>query len=641
MSKFRGISHGSTERRKMRVRRPSRWFLTGGLVAGALVAGAAGLSGVSAARETADGDGYGDHREVTSVPCDSAKLIAALVRADAAGGGVLRLAPRCVYELGNPTGHHQGRQTGPDGWSRGGSDTGTGGAEDPRGGQGTAVSGGNQPGGTGPATDAERAGPGADGRASVSSTGDGPAQTTPSTAGAGRPGGTGGSGGSDAVRDGGTGAPGRAGNGGPTSGQPSPRPAPAPASGARAGAAQGPSPAPGGGQQGSRPAGSPESQRTGPDSGPDSGSDGEPTGQGEGQEVNRPDDRNLLPAIYHPITIEGRDAVLTRAPNAGDYRFFTVHNGGELELIDITLDNGRADQGGALWVEHAGSAVVTRTTFTRNTALRQKDGGGGAVFNDGHMTVVDSTFRDNTAAGAEGQGGGLLNGGVLTVEKSAFVNNSAGGIGGGMANFRGAADVSETAFVDNHAAAGGGLASYSARTKVWDSRAVGNTARVGGGLANDDATLDLRNLDVRHNTATVDGGGISTVRGVLVLNNSTVTGNTTRGDGSGLYTVRSNTSVRWSEVNRNTAVGPESKGAIYAEAGRLNLVDSRIVDNSATKAPGGLFARDTSLNRDPDTVIAGNRPTDCGPTGSGAALSDDCQTQQHGQHDDWTGQRSN
>ena len=31
MSKFRGISHGSTERRKMRVRRPSRWFLTGGL----------------------------------------------------------------------------------------------------------------------------------------------------------------------------------------------------------------------------------------------------------------------------------------------------------------------------------------------------------------------------------------------------------------------------------------------------------------------------------------------------------------------------------------------------------------------------------------------------------------------------------
>ncbi|MEK8105444.1 hypothetical protein NKG94_10405 [Micromonospora sp. M12] len=41
------------------------------------------------------------HREegVVSVPCDGAKLVAALVTANAEGGGELRLAPRCRYTL--------------------------------------------------------------------------------------------------------------------------------------------------------------------------------------------------------------------------------------------------------------------------------------------------------------------------------------------------------------------------------------------------------------------------------------------------------------------------------------------------------------------------------------------------------------
>ncbi|WP_074310400.1 hypothetical protein [Micromonospora cremea] len=122
----------STDRggdRPARPRRRSRWFLAGGFLAGSLVVGAAGVAGVAAAadrdislpglgrltataqdddRTTPERDGAErgrpdtpgtGKREVVSVPCDAAKLVAALVAANAEGGAELRLAPKCRYTL--------------------------------------------------------------------------------------------------------------------------------------------------------------------------------------------------------------------------------------------------------------------------------------------------------------------------------------------------------------------------------------------------------------------------------------------------------------------------------------------------------------------------------------------------------------
>ncbi|MFG2048977.1 hypothetical protein ACGFIW_16300 [Micromonospora sp. NPDC048935] len=123
--------------REIRPRRRSRWFLASGLLAGSLVVGAAGVAGVAAAADRGlalpglgrlgtasasdDDRRAGDHGEaprdrdagergrapspgtgkrgVVSVPCDAAKLVAALVTANAEGGGELRLAPKCRYLL--------------------------------------------------------------------------------------------------------------------------------------------------------------------------------------------------------------------------------------------------------------------------------------------------------------------------------------------------------------------------------------------------------------------------------------------------------------------------------------------------------------------------------------------------------------
>lgn len=318
-----------------------------------------------------------------------------------------------------------------------------------------------------------------------------------------------------------------------------------------------------------------------------------------------------LPLVYQPIRIKGEGATITRPAQAEGFRFFTVRDGGELELDDVTLENGQAAEGGAVKVDFGGTAILEHTTITKSVAHSSK-GGGGAVFNDGHTTISESTFTENSAVGEEGCGGGVLNGGVLTVEKSEFVGNSANGYGGGLANFRGAADIGKSTFTHNSAAEGGGFASVSARTKVWDSKVTRNTAKTGGGILNEDATLTLRHLTVSDNVGLRDGGGISTAKGLLVVDDSEIKANTTFGNGGGVAARESNVIIRKTKITDNDASGSGSVGGgIFAEKGKLVLFRTRVTENDATDEPGGVFAKQVKVEVDEETVIIRNRPTNC------------------------------
>ena len=54
-------------------------------------------------------------------------------------------------------------------------------------------------------------------------------------------------------------------------------------------------------------------------------------------------------------------------------------------------------------------------------------GDGGAIFNNGTLTVTDSTLSANQALGANGFGGAIYNNGTLTVTNSTFSANQATG----------------------------------------------------------------------------------------------------------------------------------------------------------------------------------------------------------------------
>ncbi|MET8309367.1 hypothetical protein [Micromonospora sp. NPDC005173] len=338
----------------------------------------------------------------------------------------------------------------------------------------------------------------------------------------------------------------------------------------------------------------------------------ETPGDADAPPHNPADDTAGLPVIYQPITIDGAGATIARDAQAAAFRFFTVRDGGELTLRDVELHNGRsAIEGGSVHVVHGATAVVERVTVTQSTSL-SPEGGGGGIFNDGNMVVTDSTFIGNSAAGAAGKGGGLLNGGVLTLKRSEFHHNSANAYGGGLGNYRGAADVESTTFAENSAGQGGGLASFSARTKVYETELLNNTAQVGGGAANSDAVLVMRKMTIRGNTSTVNGGGISTVQGLLPLDDSVVDGNTTHGIGAGIYAAKSNLLVRGSDVTGNEAVGATSKGGgIFATAGSVAIYTSKVTGNAATVKPSGIFAEHAGARIDDESVVVENEPTNC------------------------------
>ncbi|RIV41265.1 right-handed parallel beta-helix repeat-containing protein [Micromonospora radicis] len=335
-------------------------------------------------------------------------------------------------------------------------------------------------------------------------------------------------------------------------------------------------------------------------------------GDAEAPPRNPAHDTAGLPVIYHAITIEGSGATIVRGANAADFRFFTVRDGGELTLRDVTLRNGRSKaEGGSIHIVHGATAVVERVTVANSTSL-SADGGGGGIFNDGNLRISDSTLVGNRAAGTEGKGGGLLNGGVMTMYRTEFRHNNAVSYGGGLANFRAAGDVYSSTFIRNNAGQGGGIASFSARTKVFDSLVAGNSAKTGGGLANSDAVLVLGQLTVRDNLATVAGGGIWTVQGLLPIDDSLIVGNTSRGNGGGVYTEKSNLLVRYTDVKGNEAVGGSSQGAgLYVTAGSTSLYSSRVIGNRATAKAGGIQAERAQVKIDDESVVIENSPTNC------------------------------
>jgi hypothetical protein len=116
-----------------------------------------------------------------------------------------------------------------------------------------------------------------------------------------------------------------------------------------------------------------------------------------------------------------------------------VHRGGSLTISGSRFSGNRGTDGGvggAITVQD-GTADITTSTFDNNYA---EFGGAIHVWREGPgnpvVTVTDSAFVGNNAAGTLGGGGGILNSGRLSITNSTFANNRVNqGEGIAIANF--------------------------------------------------------------------------------------------------------------------------------------------------------------------------------------------------------------
>ena len=195
--------------------------------------------------------------------------------------------------------------------------------------------------------------------------------------------------------------------------------------------------------------------------------------------------------------------------------------GSDLVITDCTFtDNVAAEGGGALSVYQNTSLTISSSTFSGNSNTSTRDAYGGAVFvfdddNGSDLTVINSTFTDNTAALS---GGGLYVSGMdaVSITDSVFNNNDASAITNTGVYYGGAANFYDLSSLE-----------------VAGVYACGNSADSGGGFYMETVPdAILTNTVLVENVAAQDGGsGFFIDTASLVMENNSFVA----GEGGSLY----------------------------------------------------------------------------------------------------------
>ncbi len=229
-----------------------------------------------------------------------------------------------------------------------------------------------------------------------------------------------------------------------------------------------------------------------------------------------------------------------------------ISNSGTLTLTDSTLNSNLATSiGGAIDNESTGTMTLAGCTFNGNEASVYATLGlntfGGAIYNEGAVTLADTTFAGNSAASG---GGGIYNKGTMTGTGATFTYNS-GNSGGAIENV-GALELTTSALDTNSGNVGAGIYVGAASTLTLTGCTLNGNGNYydglttyssfGGGIDND-GVVTIIDSSLSDNFATTnnsfsaggDGGGIYNT-GTLTVDNSTLSGNSASSEGTGGYT---------------------------------------------------------------------------------------------------------
>jgi predicted outer membrane repeat protein len=225
-----------------------------------------------------------------------------------------------------------------------------------------------------------------------------------------------------------------------------------------------------------------------------------------------------LPPVTTTIVINGNGAVID---GVDTYRPFTVDTTGNLTLNNLTVQNGFAVNGGAIYnqgnvtlinsnlvnnaatygggiysIPRAGVGVQFGSTVSGNIA--SQDGGGIYTGAFGILLLNASTVSGNTAV----NGGGIWNDASLSMQNNAVISgNIAMQNGGGIRN-GGGITVDGSIIKDNSASYGGGIWNQDSLVVQNASILANNTADNSGGAIYSDASASVTGSCITGNSAT-------------------------------------------------------------------------------------------------------------------------------------------
>ena len=303
--------------------------------------------------------------------------------------------------------------------------------------------------------------------------------------------------------------------------------------------------------------------------------------------------------INKDITIDGKGHTID-AKNLG--RIFSIGEGFTVTLTNTTLINGKATEGGAIYND--GSLTLSDVKLSDNAA----DSYGGAVFNNGELIVSDSVFDSNDivnrgSASVDYGGAAIYNwyDGVLTVSGSNFTNN--------IKNYK------------NGDRLVGAIATIGDAT-ISDSYFVNNAGRWGGAITTSGALIagdDVNTLTVSGSTFKENGGlygaGIFVWGSDFTVSDCVFDKNTAFGKGDMTPNNNNGAAIEVTDTNKAIAgIITGSKftnnkaqygGAIDICEGNIKITDSEFVNNSADVEGGAIDIN--TVNGNPEVSISDSK----------------------------------
>ena len=303
--------------------------------------------------------------------------------------------------------------------------------------------------------------------------------------------------------------------------------------------------------------------------------------------------------INKNIVIDGKGHTID-AKNLG--RIFSIGEGFTVTLTNATLINGKADKGGAIYND--GSLTLSDVKLSDNAA----DSYGGAVFNNGNLVVSDSVFDSNDivnrgSASVDYGGAAIYNwyDGVLTVSGSNFTNN--------IKNYK------------NDDRLVGAIATIGDAT-ISDSYFVNNAGRWGGAITTSGALIagdDVNTLTVSGSTFKENdglyGAGIFVWGSDFIVSDCVFDKNTASGKGDMTPNNNNGAAIEVTDTNKaiaGTITGSKFTnnkaqygGAIDICEGNIKITDSEFVNNSADVEGGAIDI--STVNGNPEVLISDSK----------------------------------
>ena len=213
--------------------------------------------------------------------------------------------------------------------------------------------------------------------------------------------------------------------------------------------------------------------------------------------------------------------------------------------------------------------------------------------------------------GRRDDGAGIYNSGTLAAENCTFSHNIASNHGGAICNWEGAFDLNNCTFVGNQGRLGGGILNLwnSNSCSVTNCTFTDNTATEGAGINNNnDCTITIKDCNFTGNHA--DYGGVIINWSNLTITGSNMEGNSaTYGGAICIWLSGINTNIHFNRIVGNTAL---NGNAIYCSFSAVNATNNWWSSNNPVWADllllsnGGTVDNSTwlymTMNATPTTI---------------------------------------